>query len=223
VWFALTCRIAKPSPTEDASEKGLWSRRYLSSRTSSDAQSSGGEIEHFPISRESFDSYRRSFVRFSTAAFSTPLVPKLPKIGSLLAQASIRSRRLSRTTATITNSVPQYRTSQQDHPSSASTRQHDSPSTLRTLLARTGIPSAIDSSRPSRRQRRMTLRTWGLMLTPTPILASQKGSFSACSSRKMEATHMPRPDPVASRDSFPAGNGVRAGQAPSCDRWDCRR
>ncbi|KAK4103110.1 hypothetical protein N658DRAFT_301321 [Parathielavia hyrcaniae] len=45
-----------PSPVE---REAAWPRRYLS-RTSSD-RSSGGEIEHFSISRESFDSYRRSF------------------------------------------------------------------------------------------------------------------------------------------------------------------
>ncbi|KAK1250121.1 hypothetical protein MKX08_010124 [Trichoderma sp. CBMAI-0020] len=44
-----------PSPSE---EKSQWPRRHLSSRESSD---SSGEIEHFSISRESFDSYRRSF------------------------------------------------------------------------------------------------------------------------------------------------------------------
>jgi hypothetical protein len=51
-----------PSPTE---EKGAWPKKYLAvSRSSSDAKGSGpGEIEHFSISRESFDSYRRSFVR----------------------------------------------------------------------------------------------------------------------------------------------------------------
>ncbi|KAG6014859.1 hypothetical protein E4U54_004757 [Claviceps lovelessii] len=48
-----------PSPTE---EKSHWpSRRYLSSRGSTDTRSSSGDMEHFPISRESFDSYRRSF------------------------------------------------------------------------------------------------------------------------------------------------------------------
>ncbi|KAH6646456.1 hypothetical protein BKA67DRAFT_664294 [Truncatella angustata] len=48
-----------PSPTE---EKGLWPRRpALPSRTSMDTRSSIGDIEHFSISRESFDSYRRSF------------------------------------------------------------------------------------------------------------------------------------------------------------------
>ncbi|KAK4240696.1 hypothetical protein C8A03DRAFT_41808 [Achaetomium macrosporum] len=47
-----------PSPIE---REVPWPRRYLS-RTSSDKSSVGsGEIEHFPISRESFDSYRRSF------------------------------------------------------------------------------------------------------------------------------------------------------------------
>ncbi|KAM3453314.1 hypothetical protein MY3296_003905 [Beauveria thailandica] len=47
-----------PSPTE---EKGQhWPRRHLSSRGSTDTRSSG-DIEPFSISRESFDSYRRSF------------------------------------------------------------------------------------------------------------------------------------------------------------------
>lgn len=47
-----------PSPTED---KPSWPRRYLS-RNSTDTRSDVGEIEPFGISRESFDSYRRSFV-----------------------------------------------------------------------------------------------------------------------------------------------------------------
>ncbi|KAK7969810.1 hypothetical protein PG996_001751 [Apiospora saccharicola] len=48
-----------PSPSE---EKGLWPRRpAVQSRTSMDTRSSIGDIEHFSISRESFDSYRRSF------------------------------------------------------------------------------------------------------------------------------------------------------------------
>ncbi|KAJ4995389.1 hypothetical protein K4K48_010440 [Colletotrichum sp. SAR 10_66] len=48
-----------PSPTE---EKGLWPRKYLGSgRNSTDTRTDSGEIEHFSISRESFDSYRRSF------------------------------------------------------------------------------------------------------------------------------------------------------------------
>ncbi|KEY72564.1 hypothetical protein S7711_05634 [Stachybotrys chartarum IBT 7711] len=47
-----------PSPSE---EKGQWPRNFLSSRTSTEGRNSPGDIEHFPISRESFDSYRRSF------------------------------------------------------------------------------------------------------------------------------------------------------------------
>jgi len=46
-----------PSPPD---EKGQWPRKYLS-RTSTEAQSPAGDIEQFSISRESFDSYRRSF------------------------------------------------------------------------------------------------------------------------------------------------------------------
>ncbi|KAJ4394164.1 hypothetical protein N0V93_003381 [Gnomoniopsis smithogilvyi] len=47
-----------PSPT--AEDKASWPRRYLS-RNSTDTRSELGEIEPFGISRESFDSYRRSF------------------------------------------------------------------------------------------------------------------------------------------------------------------
>lgn len=55
-----------PSPVEK--EAPTWPKRYLS-RQSSEAKREGGatasgEIEHFSISRESFDSYRRSFVCF---------------------------------------------------------------------------------------------------------------------------------------------------------------
>lgn len=46
-----------PSPVE---KEATWPKRYLS-RGSSDTKNSSGEIEHFSISRESFDSYRRSF------------------------------------------------------------------------------------------------------------------------------------------------------------------
>ncbi|KAL2266595.1 hypothetical protein VTJ83DRAFT_5947 [Remersonia thermophila] len=52
-----------PSPVE---REAVWPRHYLA-RTSGDHRRSmssagvGGEIEQFPISRESFDSYRRSF------------------------------------------------------------------------------------------------------------------------------------------------------------------
>ncbi|KAM0287722.1 hypothetical protein ACHAQH_000253 [Verticillium albo-atrum] len=49
-----------PSPTE---EKAAWPKKYLSSaRNSTDTRNSSvADIEHFSISRESFDSYRRSF------------------------------------------------------------------------------------------------------------------------------------------------------------------
>ncbi|KAK7737505.1 hypothetical protein SLS53_006578 [Cytospora paraplurivora] len=46
-----------PSPSDD---KASWPRRYLS-RTSTDKRSGSVDIEPFGISRESFDSYRRSF------------------------------------------------------------------------------------------------------------------------------------------------------------------
>ena len=60
-------RTPQPSPTADSAEKRPWSPRRLlpsSTRTSCETPPSTGEIEPFSISRESFDSYRRSFVRF---------------------------------------------------------------------------------------------------------------------------------------------------------------
>lgn len=64
-----------PSPVE---KEATWPRRYLS-RNSTDTKSSvgAGEIEHFSISRESFDSYRRSFVRYPrvVVTLDTPPLP----------------------------------------------------------------------------------------------------------------------------------------------------
>ncbi|KAG5973550.1 hypothetical protein E4U55_000421 [Claviceps digitariae] len=50
-----------PSPTPTEGKDHWPPRRYLSSRASTETRSSSGDMEHFPISRESFDSYRRSF------------------------------------------------------------------------------------------------------------------------------------------------------------------
>ncbi|KAF4594653.1 hypothetical protein GQ602_000266 [Ophiocordyceps camponoti-floridani] len=47
-----------PSPPD---QRAQWPRRYLSSRNSSDTRSSSDEFQQFSMSRESFDSYRRSF------------------------------------------------------------------------------------------------------------------------------------------------------------------
>ncbi|KAL0475390.1 hypothetical protein QR685DRAFT_46194 [Neurospora intermedia] len=46
-----------PSPVE---KEAIWPRKYLS-RNSTETKTTVPEIEHFSISRESFDSYRRSF------------------------------------------------------------------------------------------------------------------------------------------------------------------
>lgn len=51
-------------------DKSLWPRQSAASRTSMDTRSSFGDIEHFSISRESFDSYRRSFVSRIYLAYS---------------------------------------------------------------------------------------------------------------------------------------------------------
>ncbi|KAL7628137.1 hypothetical protein AAE478_002335 [Parahypoxylon ruwenzoriense] len=85
-----------PSPTE---EKSLWPRRSAASRTSVDTRSSLGDIEHFSISRESFDSYRRSFdisARSPIVVYDRPRqsldsarFPQLPR-------TSIRSRPFER-------------------------------------------------------------------------------------------------------------------------------
>ncbi|KAI5865033.1 hypothetical protein GGS23DRAFT_557343 [Durotheca rogersii] len=75
-----------PSPVDD---KSLWPRRSVASRTSVDTRSSLGDIEHFSISRESFDSYRRSFdisARSPIAVYDRPrqsldsaVFPRLPR------------------------------------------------------------------------------------------------------------------------------------------------
>lgn len=70
-----------PSPPE---KKGLWPRRSNPSTTSINGSES--EYEHFPISRESFDSYRRSF----DISARSPVLPH--DIG----RQSLDSARLSR-------------------------------------------------------------------------------------------------------------------------------
>ncbi|KAM0483104.1 hypothetical protein ACHAPX_002549 [Trichoderma viride] len=65
-----------PSPSE---EKSQWPRRHLSSRESSD---SSGDIEHFSISRESFDSYRRSFDISARSPVSTYDIPTRQSLDS---------------------------------------------------------------------------------------------------------------------------------------------
>ncbi|KAI1459381.1 hypothetical protein F4805DRAFT_79325 [Annulohypoxylon moriforme] len=77
-----------PSPTDD---KGLWPRRSAASRTSMDTRSSFGDIEHFSISRESFDSYRRSF---DISARSPVIVHDQPR-QSLDSARFTRSQRMS--------------------------------------------------------------------------------------------------------------------------------
>ncbi|OTB01540.1 hypothetical protein M426DRAFT_323426 [Hypoxylon sp. CI-4A] len=77
-----------PSPTDD---KGLWPRRSAASRTSMDTRSSIGDIEHFSISRESFDSYRRSF---DISARSPIMVVDQPR-QSLDSVRFVRSPRMS--------------------------------------------------------------------------------------------------------------------------------
>ncbi|KAI1322022.1 hypothetical protein F5Y16DRAFT_56645 [Xylariaceae sp. FL0255] len=79
-----------PSPVE---EKGLWPRRPANSRTSMDTRSSIGDIEHFSISRESFDSYRRSFDVCAKSPVTIHDVPRQSLDSRLgrLPRASIRN------------------------------------------------------------------------------------------------------------------------------------
>ncbi|KAI1336439.1 hypothetical protein F5Y15DRAFT_394695 [Xylariaceae sp. FL0016] len=86
-----------PSPVE---EKGLWPRRPAASRSSLDTRSSIGDIEHFSISRESFDSYRRSF---DICAKSPVMVHDFPARQSLdsarfprMPRSSVRNRSFER-------------------------------------------------------------------------------------------------------------------------------
>lgn len=67
-----------PSPTE---AQGVWPRKHLS-RNSSDTRSSFGDIEHFSISRESFDSYRRSFDISARSPISPTDVPTRQSLDS---------------------------------------------------------------------------------------------------------------------------------------------
>ncbi|PNY24652.1 Uncharacterized protein TCAP_05410 [Tolypocladium capitatum] len=68
-----------PSPSED---KALWPRKYLTSRSSSDTPSSPGDVEHFSISRESFDSYRRSFDISARSAIGNHDIPTRQSLDS---------------------------------------------------------------------------------------------------------------------------------------------
>jgi hypothetical protein len=62
--------MIKPSPPE---KKTFWPRRSNPSGTSTSTRNSESEIEPFSISRESFDSYRRSFVGVSGSALAEEL------------------------------------------------------------------------------------------------------------------------------------------------------
>ncbi|KAI0404506.1 hypothetical protein F4802DRAFT_607517 [Xylaria palmicola] len=85
-----------PSPTD---EKGLWPRRPANSRTSMDTRSSIGDIEHFSISRESFDSYRRSFDICAKSPVVVHEVPRQSLDSALMARtprSSVRHRSFER-------------------------------------------------------------------------------------------------------------------------------
>ncbi|KAI1436594.1 hypothetical protein GGR50DRAFT_701492 [Xylaria sp. CBS 124048] len=85
-----------PSPVE---EKVLWPRRPPTSRTSVDTRSSIGDIEHFSISRESFDSYRRSFDICAKSPIIANEPPRQSFDSSMIARtprSSLRNRAFER-------------------------------------------------------------------------------------------------------------------------------
>ncbi|KAI0025331.1 hypothetical protein F4780DRAFT_323066 [Xylariomycetidae sp. FL0641] len=97
-----------PSPNE---EKGLWPRRAPASRTSMDTRSSIGDIEHFSISRESFDSYRRSF----DISARSPVIVHDPPRQSLdsacfrrMPRSSVRDPSFGRAPPTVVTLVTAY-------------------------------------------------------------------------------------------------------------------
>lgn len=69
-----------PSPTEEGN-RSPWSRRFPS-RSSCETQPSNGAIEPFSISRESFDSYRRSFDVSAKSPVITHHVPPRQSLDS---------------------------------------------------------------------------------------------------------------------------------------------
>ncbi|KAL2182835.1 hypothetical protein L209DRAFT_696659, partial [Thermothelomyces heterothallicus CBS 203.75] len=81
----------KPSPVE---REASWPRRYLSRtssrRSSSLAHRDSGEIDQFPISRESFDSYRRSF----DICARSPVVHPITTNAAVMARQSLDSATL---------------------------------------------------------------------------------------------------------------------------------
>jgi len=79
-----------PSPLE---KEATWPKRYLS-RPSTDSKGDSGDIEHFSISRESFDSYRRSFVSPPRSALPTGLFLTLVRISAPKAPLSASTRLL---------------------------------------------------------------------------------------------------------------------------------
>ncbi|KAK0613043.1 hypothetical protein B0T17DRAFT_593255 [Bombardia bombarda] len=111
-----------PSPVE---REATWPRRYLS-RASSDTKSSSGEIEHFSISRESFDSYRRSFdICAKSPIVVTDLMPRQSLDSSRfsrLPRSSLHERRFERAPPTPEESFEDVGLNddnkQQQHPQS---------------------------------------------------------------------------------------------------------
>ncbi|PKS10590.1 hypothetical protein jhhlp_002344 [Lomentospora prolificans] len=92
-----------PSPTEN-SDRSPWSRRHHPSRSSCETSTSNGDIEPFSISRESFDSYRRSFDISAKSPVVNHQIPPRQSLDSArfprLPRSSLSSRHGTRHLAT---------------------------------------------------------------------------------------------------------------------------
>ena len=92
---SLTCAkwtlTVPPQPSPSAEHSGfLWRRTPTSTTTSSHRSMLSDGNDGFSISRESFDSYRRSFVRGPRALYL--IVIRQPSVGPVLAFLFLRSR-----------------------------------------------------------------------------------------------------------------------------------
>lgn len=132
-----------PSPTD---KEGLWPRRPATSRTSMDTHSSIGDIEHFSISRESFDSYRRSFDISARAQIVHDLPPRssLDSAGfSRVPRTSFRDRCFERQPPTAEEKFEDVGLNDEQKPQ-PNQNQHQQPPKRRGLFSRFG-----DSQEPN--------------------------------------------------------------------------
>ncbi|KAI4596229.1 hypothetical protein KJ359_005736 [Pestalotiopsis sp. 9143b] len=169
-----------PSPVE---EKGLWPRRPgVPSRTSMDTRSDLGEIEHFSISRESFDSYRRSF----DVSARAPVSHDIPTRASLdsarfprMPRTSIRDRAFDREPPTAEEGFEDVGLNDDTKPQQQAPKK-------RGLFARFG-----DSQEPSAHSQGMSRFIPGRKRAQSGGQGAELGSISRpSSSQSMEGQEM---------------------------------